>query len=146
MSHQRSRTSHFGWWLLSRLTGVFDHGRVGLFAMLPTAFGGQVACRLPLPYPGLGDRTTPAGSAPTEAPAHPRGPKSEGQLVSTELQTPGSDGVFARFAGHEQVVFCHDEPTGLSAIIAIYSTALGPALGGTRFYPYVTEQAALQDV
>ena len=49
-------------------------------------------------------------------------------------------------AGHEQVVFCHDEPTGLSAIIAIHSTALGPALGGTRFYPYPTEQAALDDV
>jgi len=54
--------------------------------------------------------------------------------------------VFARAAGHEQVVFCHDEPTGLQAIIAIYSTALGPALGGTRFYPYATEQDALEDV
>ncbi len=55
-------------------------------------------------------------------------------------------GVFERGAGHEQVVFCHDEPTGLKAIIAIYSTALGPALGGTRFYPYATEQDALEDV
>jgi valine dehydrogenase (NAD+) len=59
---------------------------------------------------------------------------------------PGPDGVFARFTGHEQVVFCHDEQTGLKAIIAIYSTALGPALGGTRFYPYASEQDALQDV
>ncbi|HEX6876367.1 MAG TPA: Glu/Leu/Phe/Val dehydrogenase dimerization domain-containing protein [Nocardioidaceae bacterium] len=57
-----------------------------------------------------------------------------------------SAGVFARGAGHEQVVFCHDEPTGLKAIIAIYSTALGPALGGTRFYPYATEHDALEDV
>lgn len=57
-----------------------------------------------------------------------------------------SAGVFARASGHEQVVFCHDEPTGLKAIIAIYSTALGPALGGTRFYPYATEQDALDDV
>ena len=55
-------------------------------------------------------------------------------------------GVFERASGHEQVVFCHDEPTGLKAIIAIYSTALGPALGGTRFYPYATEQDALEDV
>jgi len=47
--------------------------------------------------------------------------------------------------GHEQVAFCHDKATGLRAIIGIYSTALGPALGGTRFYPYETEQAALQD-
>ena len=48
--------------------------------------------------------------------------------------------------GHEQVVFCQDPQTGLRAIIAIYSTALGPALGGTRFFPYPTEDAALSDV
>jgi valine dehydrogenase (NAD+) len=47
--------------------------------------------------------------------------------------------------GHEQVVFCQDPQTGLRAIIAIYSTALGPALGGTRFFPYPTEEAALSD-
>jgi len=47
---------------------------------------------------------------------------------------------------HEQVVFCHDPVSGLRAIIAIYSTALGPALGGTRFYPYADERAALDDV
>jgi valine dehydrogenase (NAD+) len=55
-------------------------------------------------------------------------------------------GVFASAAGHEQVVYCHDEQTGLKAIVAIHSTALGPALGGTRFYPYATEDDALQDV
>lgn len=60
-------------------------------------------------------------------------------------------GVFARShetsaRGHEQVVFCEDDKTGLKAIIAIHSTALGPALGGTRFYPYADEAAALQDV
>jgi valine dehydrogenase (NAD+) len=49
-------------------------------------------------------------------------------------------------AGHEQVVFCQDPQSGLRAIIAIYSTALGPALGGTRFYPYADEAAALSDV
>ena len=47
---------------------------------------------------------------------------------------------------HEQVVFCHDRVTGLRAIIGIYSTALGPALGGTRFYPYESHDAALADV
>jgi len=46
---------------------------------------------------------------------------------------------------HEQVVFCHDRSTGLRAIVAIHSTALGPSLGGTRFYPYPTEDAALAD-
>jgi valine dehydrogenase (NAD+) len=48
-------------------------------------------------------------------------------------------------AGHEQVVFCGDDASGLRAIIAIHSTALGPALGGTRFYPYASEQAAVAD-
>ena len=47
---------------------------------------------------------------------------------------------------HEQVVFGADEATGLRAIIGIYSTALGPALGGTRFYPYAGEAEALADV
>jgi len=57
-----------------------------------------------------------------------------------------SAGVFELGSGHEQVVFCHDEATGLKAIVAIYSTALGPGLGGTRFYPYATEHDALVDV
>lgn len=55
-------------------------------------------------------------------------------------------GVFERLTGHEQVAFCHDERTGLRAIIAIHSTALGPALGGTRFHAYPDEQHALDDV
>src|SRR5688572_24937561 len=52
-------------------------------------------------------------------------------------------GVFA--ASHEQVVFCQDPASGLRAVIAIYSTALGPALGGTRFHPYENEDAAVAD-
>jgi valine dehydrogenase (NAD+) len=48
--------------------------------------------------------------------------------------------------GHEQVVFCSDRASGLRAVIAIWSTALGPALGGTRFYPYATEDDAVDDV
>jgi valine dehydrogenase (NAD+) len=47
---------------------------------------------------------------------------------------------------HEQVVFCNDAPTGLRAIIAIHSTALGPSLGGTRFYPYASTDDAVRDV
>ncbi|CAM3197487.1 Glu/Leu/Phe/Val family dehydrogenase [Stackebrandtia soli] len=49
-------------------------------------------------------------------------------------------------SGHEQVVYCQDKASGLKAIIAVYSTALGPALGGTRFYPYESEDEALRDV
>jgi valine dehydrogenase (NAD+) len=54
--------------------------------------------------------------------------------------------VFERGAGHEQVVFYHDTQTGLRAVVGIYSTALGPALGGVRFVPYPSEEAALDDV
>lgn len=48
--------------------------------------------------------------------------------------------------GYEQVVYCNDDQSGLRAIIAIHSTALGPALGGTRFYAYGSETEALIDV
>jgi leucine dehydrogenase len=48
--------------------------------------------------------------------------------------------------GFEQVAYCHDRASGLRAIVAIHSTALGPGLGGTRFYPYASEEDALVDV
>ena len=47
---------------------------------------------------------------------------------------------------HEQVVFAHDPASGLRAIVAIHSTSLGPALGGTRFHPYASTDEALRDV
>ncbi|MFJ3906542.1 Leu/Phe/Val dehydrogenase [Streptomyces sp. NPDC090025] len=47
--------------------------------------------------------------------------------------------------GHEQIVLCQDRATGLKAVIALHNTALGPALGGTRFYPYATEAEAVAD-
>jgi leucine dehydrogenase len=57
-------------------------------------------------------------------------------------------GIFAELAtrGHERVVFAQDAPSGLRCIIAIHSTELGPAVGGTRFYPYANEADALEDV
>lgn len=48
--------------------------------------------------------------------------------------------------GHEEVVFFQDKSCGLKAIIAIHDTTLGPALGGTRMWPYATEDEALVDV
>ena len=48
--------------------------------------------------------------------------------------------------GFEQVAYGHDATTGLRVIVAIHSTVLGPALGGTRFWPYPDEGAALVDV
>jgi glutamate dehydrogenase/leucine dehydrogenase len=48
--------------------------------------------------------------------------------------------------GHELVVYGSDERCRLRSIIAIHSTVLGPALGGTRFFPYPDEDAALTEV
>lgn len=48
--------------------------------------------------------------------------------------------------GHEQVVFVADAPSGLRAIIAVHSTALGPSLGGIRFWRYPSEHDAVVDV
>jgi leucine dehydrogenase len=50
------------------------------------------------------------------------------------------------FDGHEQVVFGHDAATGLRAIIALHSTALGPAAGGCRMWPYASTAEAVADV
>ncbi|MBM4281690.1 MAG: Glu/Leu/Phe/Val dehydrogenase [Deltaproteobacteria bacterium] len=47
---------------------------------------------------------------------------------------------------HEQVIFCHDQESGLKAIIAIHDTTLGPALGGCRMWHYENEELALRDV
>ncbi|MFF8653237.1 Leu/Phe/Val dehydrogenase [Streptomyces huasconensis] len=47
---------------------------------------------------------------------------------------------------HEQVVLFQDPCSDLRAMVAIHSTALGPALGGTRFYPYADDEQALTDV
>jgi len=49
------------------------------------------------------------------------------------------------FNGHEQVVFGSDGPTGLRAIIAVHSTALGPAAGGCRMWSYASTDEAITD-
>jgi valine dehydrogenase (NAD+) len=66
--------------------------------------------------------------------------------VTNVFAMPHNENGSAGRTDHEQVVFCQDTPTGLRAIIGIYSTALGPGLGGTRFYPYASEDEALADV
>ena len=47
--------------------------------------------------------------------------------------------------GHEQVVLVADRAAGLRAVIAIHSTALGPSLGGIRFWRYDSESDAIRD-
>lgn len=51
-----------------------------------------------------------------------------------------------REMGHEQVLFCHDQDANFKAIIAIHDSSLGRAMGGTRLWPYESEEAALRDV
>ncbi|MBS0621246.1 MAG: Glu/Leu/Phe/Val dehydrogenase [Verrucomicrobia bacterium] len=59
----------------------------------------------------------------------------EESLVMEELVVPGYD----------KVVKVTNRDAGLTAIICIHSLAIGPALGGTRMYPYATFDAALND-
>ncbi|MGN7414831.1 Leu/Phe/Val dehydrogenase [Paenibacillus sp. SAF-068] len=47
--------------------------------------------------------------------------------------------------GMEELIFCHDAYSGLRAVIAIHSTALGPALGGCRYWTYASEEEAVRD-
>ncbi len=74
-------------------------------------------------------------------------PTGRDRVGAAANREPGL-GVFEQMDAnrHEQVVYGYDPDSGLRAIIAIHSTALGPALGGTRFYPYLTEADALTDV
>ena len=50
------------------------------------------------------------------------------------------------FDSHEELVFCRDAASGLTAIIAIHNSSRGPALGGCRMWPYASEEEALADV
>ncbi len=56
-------------------------------------------------------------------------------------------GVFENqeFNGHELVTFGNDGPTALRAIVAVHSTALGPAAGGCRMWPYASTDEAITD-
>jgi leucine dehydrogenase len=47
--------------------------------------------------------------------------------------------------GFKKLLFCNDSNAGLKAIIAIHSTALGPAVGGTRMWTYASEHDAAMD-
>jgi leucine dehydrogenase len=55
--------------------------------------------------------------------------------------------VFERYVegDHEQVIFCIDEASGYRGLIAIHSTALGPAVGGARFWNYASDEDAITD-
>jgi leucine dehydrogenase len=57
-------------------------------------------------------------------------------MKTTEIETPG----------YEKVVYCDDPDSGLKAYISVHDTTLGPALGGMRMWPYLSDQEALTDV
>ena len=75
-------------------------------------------------------------------------------MQSTTVNKPNVDKIDDKFPlfsqlqsyGHEQVVICSEPSVGLKAIIAVHDTTLGPALGGTRMWPYENEQEAIRDV
>ena len=56
-------------------------------------------------------------------------------MKTTEIECPG----------YEKVVQCDDPDSGLKAIISVHDTTLGPALGGLRMWPYLSDQEALTD-
>ena len=65
-------------------------------------------------------------------------------IKTTSLDNTSSNDFFGM--NHEKILFCQDKETGLKAIIAVHNTVCGPALGGTRMWNYVDDQAALTDV
>src|SRR5258707_1262738 len=75
-----------------------------------------------------------------------RPPRSCGAETRREEELPAWIFLVCEFEGHERVVFGHDEATGLRSIIAIHSTALGPAAGGCRMWPYASTSEAVTDV
>lgn len=47
---------------------------------------------------------------------------------------------------YEELVMYTDKEAGLRALICIHDTTLGPACGGTRMWPFATEEEAIRDV
>ena len=83
-----------------------------------------------------------------KAPAKSSG--SSSPAASILEASPGESerlALFDRLAehDHEQVSFAYESSCGYRGIIAIHSTGLGPALGGTRFWNYGTDEEALVD-
>lgn len=86
--------------------------------------------------------TASSVTSPTpSAPSSPSAPSAPSATPTVPAQHDPLD-----TSSHEQVVFCSDPNSGLRAIIAIHDSRLGPALGGTRFYPYASQDEALADV
>ncbi|MDH4351822.1 MAG: leucine dehydrogenase [Gemmatimonadota bacterium] len=82
------------------------------------------------------------------AAAKPAAPGTPTRRSVAPATNPHSTDVFEQLAvhRHEQVSYWYDPQSGYRGVIAIHNTALGPALGGTRFWNYVSDAEALNDV
>jgi len=91
-------------------------------------------------------RKAPTKQAPARTPATKAGKARNSSSVPAS--NPHSTDVFEQMAvhRHEQVSYWYDPTSGYRGIIAIHNTSLGPALGGTRFWHYVSDAEALNDV
>src|SRR2546422_8418986 len=74
--------------------------------------------------------SSPAVSTPAPSPAREAGASRGFELFSLLADHE-----------HEQVSAYYDPSTGYRGIIAIHSTVLGPALGGTRFWNYASDRS-----
>jgi len=92
-------------------------------------------------------RKAPTKQAPARKPAKKAG-KARNSSSYAPASNPHSTDVFEQLAvhRHEQVSYWYDPTSGYRGIIGIHNTSLGPALGGTRFWHYVSDADALNDV
>lgn len=67
-------------------------------------------------------------------------------VKTREQKTMYTFELIEKHGDHEEIIFCQNKNVGLKAIIAIHNTTLGPALGGTRMWPYANDEEALVDV
>lgn len=72
-----------------------------------------------------------------------KSPVAASTLVITDITAEAAR--LEAFEGHERIWLGRDERRGLTAIVAVHDTALGPALGGTRVWPHESFEAALTD-
>ena len=121
--------------------GVLQEG-IDLLPEAGTAIGDGLGVAVQVVKSSVRRRAARTASARPRSSCSPRAPR----CIETDTWMSDfsiTDAMVA--AGHEQVVFAADGVLGLRAVIAIHSTALGPSLGGIRFWRYASERDAVRD-